>query len=137
MKSIFFTVVFSCLAMGAFSQRMASQLQSKTWYVTGKLDGAATLKLTPTAPKGNSDWEAKFSTTGSMGQCNTLKANVIDPTGIEVKAGTYYCDSLYTYKVKNDVININYLPASYYYRIKTLPNSEGIELSPVTADDFK
>lgn len=138
MKSIFFTVVLAFLATGAFSQRLASQLQSKTWYVTGKLDGASTLKLSPTAPKGVSEWEAKFSSTGSLYKCSTLKANTVDVSGIEVKAGTYYCDSVTTnYKVKNDVININALPANYYYKMTPLPNSEGIQLTPATADDFK
>jgi hypothetical protein len=138
MKSIFLTTFLALLTMGAYSQRMASQLQSKTWYVTGKLDGGSNLKLSPTAPKAHADFEAKFSSTGSLYKCNTLKENVVDPTGIEVKSGTYYCDSITTnYKIKNDVININALPANYYYRIKTLPNSEGIELTPATADDFK
>lgn len=138
MKSILFTVAIALISFGAFSQRMASQLQNKTWFVTGKMDGAGTIKMSPTAPKGKADFEAKFSTTGSLYKCEKLAANVIDPTGIEIKAGTYYCDSITTnYKIKNDVININALPANYYYRIKTLPNSEGIELTPVTADDFK
>lgn len=138
MKSVFFTAVLALLAFGAFSQKMASQLQSKKWYVTGNLNGAGALKLSPTPSKDGNDWEAKFSTTGSLYNCNTLKANAVDPTGIEVKAGTYYCDSLTSnYKIKNDVININALPANYYYRIKALPNSEGIELVPATAEDFK
>jgi len=137
MKPLFLTAVFALLSFGAFSQKMATQLQSKKWYVTGKLDGS-TLKLSPTPSKGGNDWEAKFSSTGSVYKCVTLKANVIDATGIEVKSGTYYCDSLTSnYKIKNDVININALPANYFYKIKALPNSEGIELAPATADDFK
>lgn len=138
MKSILLTAIFAFTILGAYSQHMASQLQNKTWYVTGKIDGTSRVKLSPTAPKSKADFEAKFSTTGSFYKCEKLAANTIDPTGIEVKAGTYYCDSITNnYKIKNDVININALPANYYYRIKTLPNSEGIELSPVTADDFK
>ena len=137
MKPLFLTAVFALLSFGAFSQKMAAQLQGKKWYVTGKLDGT-TLKLTPTPSKGGNDWEAKFSSTGNLYNCNTLKANTIDPTGIEVKAGTYYCDSLSAnYKIKNDVININALPANYFYKMKALPNSEGIELAPATSDDFK
>lgn len=138
MKSILFTAVLAFISLGAYSQHISAQLQNKTWYVTGKLDGASAVKLSPTAPKGKADFEAKFSSTGSLYKCEKLAANTIDPTGIEVKAGTYYCDSITTnYKIKNDVININALPANYFYRIKTLPNSEGVELTPATAEDFK
>ncbi len=138
MKSIFLTTIFAFAAFGAFSQKMASQLQSKNWYVVGNLNGTSALKLTPTQPKGNADWQAKFSTTGSLHNCNTLKTNVIDPTGMEVKAGTFYCDSITNlYKIKSDVIQITSGDKNNYYRITALPNSEGIELIPAKADDFK
>lgn len=137
MKSIFLTAVFAFLAFGAFSQKTANQLQSKTWFVTGDLNANGALKLSPTQPKNGTAWEAKFSSTGSLYNCNTLKTNVVDPTGIEVKAGTYYCDSLTNnYKIKNDVIQIN-SDKSKYYRVTMLPNSEGLELVPASAADFK
>ncbi|HWY12773.1 MAG TPA: hypothetical protein VN026_15675 [Bacteroidia bacterium] len=137
MKSLFFTICFIAgIVYNAQSQKMAAQLQSKKWYVNGNV-GKGALTLKPTQGKTPSDWEAKFSSTGNLHNCSTLKNNVIDATGIEVKAGTMYCDSFYLYKVKNDVVSIQHMADVFYYKIKALPNSEGIELAPATKDDFK
>lgn len=137
MKSLFLTIcLVAAFAFNAQSQKMAAQLQSKKWFVKGTVgSGALTLKTTQgTTP---SDWEAKFSTSGSMHNCSTLKSNVVDATGIEVKAGTFYCDSFYVYTVKNDMVSIQQNDKTFYYKIKALPNSEGIELTPAPKEDFK
>lgn len=137
MKSLFFTIcLIAGIAYNAQSQKMADQLQSKKWFVNGNV-GKGALTLKTTQGKTPSDWEAKFSSTGNLHNCSTLKSNVVDATGIEVKAGTFYCDSFYLYKVKNDVVNIQYMADQFYYKIKALPNSEGIELTPAAKDDFK
>jgi hypothetical protein len=137
MKSLFFTIcLIAAFAFNAHAQKMAAQLQSKKWYVNGNV-GKGALTLRTTQGKTPSEWEAKFSSTGSMHNCSTLKSNVVDASGIEVKAGTFYCDSFYHYSVKNDVVNIQYMADNYYYKIKALPNSEGIELTPAAKEDFK
>ncbi len=137
MKKVYFTLALALgLGFASFSQKNAAKsIQSGKWFVKGAVNGTA-LTLTSVAADGP-DWEAKFSSTGSMHHCLTTKTSVIDPSGIEIKPNTYYCDSLYTYKVKNDVININYPPASYYYKMKALPNNSGYELTPTTVADFK
>jgi len=58
-------------------------------------------------------------------------------TGMTAKAGTFFCDSAYVYSVKNDMISIMQLDQFYYYKMKALPNSEGIELTPASKEDFK
>ena len=137
MKSLFFTIcLVAAFAFNAHSQKMAAQLQSKKWFVNGTL-GKGALVLKTTQGKTPSDWEAKFSTTGSMHNCTTLKTNVVDATGIEVKAGTFYCDSFNVYTVKNDMISIMQSDKTFYYKIKALPNSEGVELTPAPKEDFK
>ena len=137
MKSLFFTIcLVAAFAFNAQSQKMAAQLQSKKWFVKGTVGaGALTLKTTQgTTP---SDWEAKFSTTGSMYNCSTLKADLVDASGMTIKSGTNYCDSLYFYTVKNDMISILQSDKTFYYKIKALPNSEGVELTPAPKEDFK
>ena len=57
--------------------------------------------------------------------------------GNTIKSGTFWCDSAYIYDVKNDAVSIMQFDKVYYYKIKALPNSEGIELAPATKDDFK
>lgn len=137
MKSLFLTIsLIAAFAFSANAQKMATQLQSKKWYVNGNV-GKGNLTLRTTQGKTPADWEAKFSSTGSMHNCTTLKSNVVDASGIEVKAGTFYCDSFYLYKVQNDVISIQHMADMYYYKIKALPNSEGIEMVPASKEDFK
>jgi hypothetical protein len=137
MKSLFFTIcLLAAFAFNAGAQKMAAQLQSKKWYANGSLGNSA-ITLRTTQGKTPADWEAKFSTTGNMHNCSTLKKNAVDATGIEVKAGTFYCDSFYLYNVQNDVLRIQHLDNYYYYKIKALPNSEGIELAPASKDDYK
>ncbi len=138
MKSLFFTICLIVgLAYNAQSQKMAAQLRSKKWYADGTLgNGAITLKTTQAAKSAN-QWEAKFSSTGSMHNCSTLKTDMIDATGVAVKSGTLYCDSFYVYSVKNDMISIMQADKTYFYKIKALPNSEGIELTPAPKEDFK
>ena len=137
MKKVYFTLALALgLGFASFSQKNVApgNIQSSKWFVKGAINGTA---ITLSSTNKDAEWEAKFSSTGSMHHCLTTKTSVIDPSGIEIKPGTYYCDSLYTYKIKNDVININYPPASYYYKMKALPNNAGYELTPTTVADFK
>lgn len=137
MKKVYFALTLALgLCFASFSQKSAAKdIQTGKWFVKGAINGTA-LTLSPVASD-KTDFEAKFSSTGSMHHCLTTKTAVIDPSGIEIKPNTYYCDSMYTYKIKNDIININYAPASYYYKIKALPSNAGFELTPATAADFK
>jgi hypothetical protein len=137
MKSLFFTLcLIAGIAYNAQSQKMAAQLQSKKWFVNGNV-GKGTLTLKTAQGKAPYDWEARFSTTGAMANCSTINNDVVDATGNTVKAGTFFCDSFYVYSVKNDMMSIMHMDQTYYYKIKALPNSEGIELAPAPKEDFK
>ena len=137
MKSLFFTIcLIAGIAYNAQSQKMAAQLQSKNWYVNGTV-GKGNLILKPAQSKTPSDWEARFSSTGRMSSCTVTKKDEVDMLGNTVKSGTFWCDSAYVYNVKNDMISILQLDKTYYYKIKALPNSEGIELAPATKEEFK
>lgn len=140
MKTLIFTLFIALgFTFNAVSQTATkknptlTQLQSNKWFVQGAFDGK-TLILTNTA-QANSTWEAKFSSTGQLHNCATTKSSLIDASGVEVKAGTYHCDSLYTYKVQKDMVNINYAPQGYFYKVKAITN--GYELTPISSSDFK
>lgn len=137
MKSLFFTIcLIAGIAYNAQSQKMAATLQSKNWFVSGNIGkGALILRTTHSTPP--SEWEARFSTTGAMANCSTINNDVVDAAGNTVKAGTFFCDSFYVYSVKNDMMSIMRDDKTYYYKIKTLPNSAGIELAPAAKEDFK
>ena len=137
MKSLFFTIcLIAGIAYNAQSQKMAAQLQSKKWYVNGNVGNGA-LILKPAQGKTPSEWEARFSSTGRMASCAVTKKDEVDMVGITIKSGTFWCDSAYLYTVKNDMVSIMQFDKTVYYKIKALPNSEGIELTPATKDDFK
>jgi hypothetical protein len=140
MKSLFFTTcLVIAFAFNAHSQKMASQLQSKTWYAFGTVgnNSPIILKTTQPAAKTTGQWEAKFSSFGRMSSCAVTNKDVVDMRGTVVKAGTFWCDSLRVYTVKNDMISIMEYDKMFYYKIKALPNSEGIELAPATKEEFK
>jgi hypothetical protein len=140
MKSLFFTIcLVIAFAFNAHSQKMAAQLQSKTWYAMGVVgnNSPIILKTTQPATKAAGQWEAKFSTWGRMSNCAVTNKDVVDMGGAHIKAGTFWCDSMYVYSVKNDMISIMEYDKLFYYKIKALPNSEGIELAPSTKDEFK
>lgn len=138
MKSLFFTIsLVIAFAFNAHSQKMAAQLQSKKWFANGVVGkGTITLRAAETAKAAN-QWQAVFSSTGRMGSCTTLTSDIVDMTGVTYKSGSFYCDSTCVYTVKNDMVNIMMTDQSYYYKMKALPNSEGIELIPASKEDFK
>ena len=138
MKSLFFTIsLVIAFAFNAHSQKMAAQLQSKKWFANGVVGkGTITLRAAETAKAAN-QWQAVFSSTGRMGSCTTLTSDIVDMTGVTYKSGSFYCDSTCVYTVKNDMVNIMMTDQSYYYKMKALPNREGIELIPASKEDFK
>lgn len=136
MKSIFFALFLTAgLSFSALSQNIASDLQSNKWHVRGALDGKKLILSSKEATA--SDWDAKFSPTGTLSYCSTTKTSIIDATGIEIKPNTYYCDDFNQYEVKKDVIMIRHTDKTFYYKIKQLDNRLGYEFNPATAADFK
>lgn len=120
----------------AQNQKTASKIhpiQGGKWYATGALDGKA---ITLSQQKSAYDWEAEFKAGGVLNHCSTLKSAVIDATGIEVKAGTYYCDPTYSYEIRNNTIHISHLDSSYYYKISA-GGKDAYTLTPAVAADFK
>jgi hypothetical protein len=131
----FLIIIGLCLVCPA--QKNVSKphaLQSGKWYVTGAIDGK-TITLNP-QQQSNSEWEAKFSPAGNMHHCSTLKTAMVDATGVEIKPGTFYCDTLVAYKIKNNVISINSNQSNYYYKI-TSTDKGGYVLIPTTVSEFK
>jgi hypothetical protein len=138
MKSLFFTICLTAAFIcNAQTQKMAVQLQSKSWFVNGTVGNNNSLILKTAQGKTPSDWEARFSSTGRMSSCAVTKTDVVDMSGHTVKSGTFWCDSMFVYSVKNDMVSIMQYDKLFYYKIKALPNSEGIELAPAPKEDFK
>ena len=139
MKSLFFTIcLVAAFTFNANSQKMAAQLQSKTWHATGTVgNGSIILKTAEPTAKAASQWQAKFSGTGRMSKCAVTTKDEVDMIGNTVKAGTFWCDSLCVYNVKNDMVSIMEYDKTFYYKMKVLPNSEGIELAPATKEEYK
>ena len=134
MRFLAFIAVLSVISLKGFSQsNVVKQLQVGKWFVTGSL-GEKNLIL---SSKSSGDWNATFLAKGKMKYCGTAKSEMPDPTvaGKNIPAGSAYCDSQYTYEVKNNVININYGPANFFYSIKKI--ADGYELIPTEYTNFK
>ncbi len=138
MKSLFFTICFvAAFVCNAQNEKMAVQLQSKSWFVTGTVGDNNPMIFRTTTGKIPSEWEARFSSTGRMSSCAVTKKDEVDMFGNAVKSGTFWCDSMYVYSVKNDVVSIMKYDKTFHYKMKPLPDSQGIELAPAPKDDSK
>lgn len=123
MKKIFlaFTLIIGVSLCG-FSQKNEKILKSSKWYATGDLYSQSII-LSKTAPV-KSDWDATFEKKGVLNFCSNVKSALIGADGNEVKAGTYYCDPLYTYEFKGDVLYVKYPLVDLYFQVKKLSNGD-------------
>jgi hypothetical protein len=130
MKKILLAITFICaFSLLGTAQNTEKLLRSHKWFAAGEL-GSKTITLSKVAPA-KFDWDAEFVNEVAMQYGKTAKADLIDPSGAEIKAGTYYTDSQYGYKVNGNVLHIRYEPSNWYYKIKTLPNGD-LELEATT-----
>lgn len=132
MKKIFFAfaLVFG-LSFAGFSQNNSQVLKGNKWYATGDVFGT-NITLSKTAPT-TSDWDATFGKNGAMSFCYKVKSALLNPQGVEVKAGEYYCDVKYTAELKGNVLHIMYPLLDLYFDVKPLQNGD-VLLTKTTAD---
>lgn len=130
---LFIAAIYAFSFKGLAQSDVVKQLQANKWFVTGTL-GEKNLIL---SSKTTGEWDATFLPKGKMKYCSKAKTEMPDPNvaGKNITAGTPYCDNQYTYEVKNNVININYGPANFFYTIKK--TSDGFELIPTEYTNFK
>ncbi|MGZ3884087.1 MAG: hypothetical protein ACXVPD_07865 [Bacteroidia bacterium] len=127
--SFLFALVACLTSVAQTTAKKSHALQTGKWYATGVFDGKA---ITLSQQNANSDWEATFAPSGYLHNCSTLKSPVVSAEGNEIKAGTFYCDTLYSYTIKNNMISIKYLTKGTAYSYKISPNGSGsYVLAPV------
>jgi hypothetical protein len=123
MKKIF--LIFALLtgmSSVVLSQNLEKALKTNKWYGSADM-GSATIILSKAASATN-PFDIKFNGDHKMNYCYVVKSALLDPKGVEVKAGTHYCDPLYTYSVKDNMLIIEYPLVKWYYDVKMLPNGD-------------
>lgn len=120
MKTLFITALLFVLGTNmSFSQSdITRKLQTGTWYVTGEL-GNGNLTMGSKKETGK-DFELTFKNNGHVKYCANAKQAMASASvaGKIIEVGEFYCDDMYTYEVKNNVLNLNHGPANFYYVIK-------------------
>ncbi len=130
MKKIFLVVALITGICGTgISQNAEKALKANKWYSNADL-GATTMVLYKTTVS-KVTFDAKFKNNGVMNYCANVKQAFLDPQGTEIAAGTYYCDTKYSYEVKGDVLKVNYPLVNWFYKVKSLKNGDlELTLSP-------
>jgi len=132
MKKIFLTfALIAGFTLIGFSQQNADLLKGNKWYAIGDVFGES-ITLTKTAPA-KSDWDATFGKKGAMNFCYTVKSALMNPQGVEIKVGEYYCDALYTAELKGNVLHIMYPLLDLYFNVKPLQNGD-LLLAKITSE---
>lgn len=123
MKKIFFafTLIIG-LSLTGFSQNNSQILKGNKWYATGDVFGDNII-LSKTAPA-TSDWDATFGKNGAMSFCYKVKSALLNPQGVEVKVGEYYCDVNYTAELKGNILHIMYPLLDLYFEVKPVQNGD-------------
>jgi hypothetical protein len=129
MKKVLFILALVTGIIGSVTaQNLGKALKGK-WYSNGDM-GAEVIVLTKTNLV-KSPFDVEFKGNNAMNYCYIVKSALLDPQGNEIKAGTHYCDPLYTYEVKGEILNFKYPLVNWYYKVKVLKNGD-LELTQVT-----
>lgn len=129
-KILFVLAVVAGIVSSGTAQNFEKKLMGARWYSNGDM-GAEILVLTKTN-MAKSPFDVEFKGKNTMDYCYIVKSALLDQAGNEVKAGTRFCDPLYTYEIKGDQLNIKYPLVNWYYKIKILQNGD-IQLTQDTA----
>jgi len=112
------------------AQNTEKVLKMGKWYANAEL-GSKSITLTKTSiTKSECDIELINESSISYGQI--AKTDFVTNAGDVVKAGAYYANSGYGYKINGNTIVITFQPSSWTYNVKTLQNGD-VLLELVTA----
>jgi hypothetical protein len=128
-KIVLILALVAGIISSGVAQNLEKALKGKKWYSNGDM-GAELIILTKTNLV-KSPFDVEFKGNNAMTYCYIVKSALLDPQGNEVKAGEHYCDPLYTYEIKGDILNFKYPLVNWYYKIKMLKNGD-LELTQVT-----
>jgi hypothetical protein len=123
MKKIFLASVFVIAgSIVGFAQSVDKALHNGKWYANAEL-GSNKITLSKNAAIANVfDMELISGTAMNYGQ--TVKADLINNEGGQVKAGSYVVDSGYGYKITGNTIVITFQPSSWTYNVSAQKNGD-------------
>jgi hypothetical protein len=111
------------------AQSVDKALHNGKWYANAEM-GSNKITLSKNATTANVfDMELIGDATMSIGK--TAKADFVNSEGGQTKAGSYYVEYGYGYKITGNTIVINFQPSSWTYNITAQKNGD-LQLDIVT-----
>lgn len=123
MKKIILAATFIMVStFVGMAQSTEKVLKMGKWYANTEL-GNKSITLTKTAP---AKWEFDMELISDvvMKYGKIAKTDLLDNSGEQVKAGAYYAETGYGYKITGNTIAITFQPSSWTYTVKTLKNGD-------------
>ncbi len=123
MKKILLASVFMIAgSLIGFAQSVDKALHNGKWYANAEL-GSKSITLTKSAPATYAFDMQLISDVGmSLGQ--TLKSDLINNEGGQVKAGSYFEDKGYAYKINGNSLWIGFQPKEWNYNVIAQKNGD-------------
>lgn len=122
MKKIFLAATLILISTCIGMAQTEKALKMGKWYANAEL-GSKIIKLSKTAPA-KSEFDMELVGEAAMNYGQTAKTDFINNEGGQTKAGTYYVENGYAYKITGNTILITFQPSSWSYNVKTLPNGD-------------
>lgn len=123
MKKIILAATFMMIStVVGMAQSTEKVLKMGKWYANAELGSNAITLTKTTQVKSLFDMELVNDATVNYG--HTAKADFVNNEGGLVKAGTYYVDNAYSYKINGNTITIALQPSSWSYNVKPLKNGD-------------
>ncbi|MBK6520863.1 MAG: hypothetical protein IPG08_00240 [Sphingobacteriaceae bacterium] len=104
------------------AQSVDKALHNGKWYSNGEL-GSNKITLSKTAAA-TSAFDMELIGEAAMTLGNTAKADFVNNEGGLTKAGSYYVEHGYGYKITGNTIVINFQPSSWTYNITAQKNGD-------------
>lgn len=123
MKKIILASVFvMASSLAGFAQSVDKALHNGKWYANAEL-GSTKITLSKNAATANVfDMELIGESAMSLGQ--NVKADFINSEGGQVKAGTYFVDRGYGYKINANSLWIGSQPKEWTYNVTAQKNGD-------------
>ncbi len=114
-----FIMISTCVGMAQSTEKV---LKMGKWYANAEL-GSKTITLSKTIPA-KSEFDMELVSDVAMNYGQIAKADFVNNEGGQTKAGTYYVENGYAYKITGNTILITFQPSSWSYNVKSLQNGD-------------
>jgi hypothetical protein len=121
-KTVLASIFIVACSLAGFAQSVDKALHNGKWFANAEL-GSKTITLTKGAPTSYVfDMELLGQTAMKYGK--VAATDLVNNSGEEVKAGTYFAETGYGYKITGNTLWIRFAPKEWSYDVKPLKNGD-------------